>query len=364
MIKTFIVPLLAIIGVIIAVYTVVQGSKPPAPLPPAVEPPSAPYEHFVAGSALVEASTQNIALGTPVGGVVMEVLAKVGDDVKVGQVLFRLDDRQHRAELASREANLAISEAQLAKLKLGTRPEELPQARARVAEAEAILADLQDQLSMWERVRDERAISADDLARRRFAVQIAQARADEAKAALALLTAGTWKADLSVAQAQVRSAQAGVEFATVELDRLQIRAPVEGRILQVNVRAGEFAQAGPSSTPHVLMGDVTPLHVRVDVDENDAWRVSSGAEAMAYVRGNKDIATPLTFVRFEPFVVPKRSLTGESTERVDTRVLQVIFSFDPKALPIYVGQQMDIYIKSDPDPRRRAIAPASPAPSK
>ena len=111
MVKTFIVPLLAIVGVIIAVYTVVQGSKPPVPLPPAVEPPSAPYEHFVAGSALVEASTQNLSLGTPVGGVVAAVLAKVGDDVKAGQVLFRLDDRQHQAERLSREALLAITEA-------------------------------------------------------------------------------------------------------------------------------------------------------------------------------------------------------------------------------------------------------------
>jgi HlyD family secretion protein len=49
-------------------------------------------------------------------------------------------------------------------------------------------------------------------------------------------------------------------------------------------------------------------------------------------------------VRFEPYVVPKMSLTGDSTERVDTRVLQVIYSFERGNLPIYIGQQMDIYI--------------------
>jgi len=84
--------------------------------------------------------------------------------------------------------------------------------------------------------------------------------------------------------------------------------------------------------------------VRVDVDENDAWRVRSGAMARGYLRGNKDINVPLKFVRFEPYVIPKVSLTGESTERVDTRVLQVIFSFDRGDKPISVGQQMDIYI--------------------
>jgi hypothetical protein len=96
--------------------------------------------------------------------------------------------------------------------------------------------------------------------------------------------------------------------------------------------------------PLILVGSVTPLHVRVDVDENDAWRVRPGARAISYLRGNKDISTPLKFVRFEPYVVPKKSLTGESTERVDTRVLQVIFSFDQGRLPIFVGQQMDVFI--------------------
>ena len=87
-----------------------------------------------------------------------------------------------------------------------------------------------------------------------------------------------------------------------------------------------------------------PLHVRVDVDENDAWRVRTGAPAVGFLRGNKEISTPLNFVRFEPYVVPKKSLTGDTTERVDTRVLQVIFSFTRGDLPIYVGQQMDVFI--------------------
>ena len=78
----------------------------------------------------------------------------------------------------------------------------------------------------------------------------------------------------------------------------------------------------------IVLGSVTPLHVRVDVDENDAWRVRAGAPATGYLRGNRSISTPLTFVRFEPYVVPKKSLTGDSTERVDTRVLQVVFSFE------------------------------------
>jgi hypothetical protein len=54
---------------------------------------------------------------------------------------------------------------------------------------------------------------------------------------------------------------------------------------------------------------------------------------------------PLTFVRIEPYVVPKKSLTGENTERVDTRVLQIIYRFDRPPFPVYAGQQVDVFIE-------------------
>jgi HlyD family secretion protein len=108
----------------------------------------------------------------------------------------------------------------------------------------------------------------------------------------------------------------------------------------------------------MLLGDTKFLHLRVDIDENDAWRVRPGASALAFIRGNPDLNAPLQFERFEPYVIPKVSLTGQSTERTDTRVLQVIYSFDPAALPVYVGQQMDIVIQAPPI--AEASAPAQP----
>jgi HlyD family secretion protein len=88
------------------------------------------------------------------------------------------------------------------------------------------------------------------------------------------------------------------------------------------------------------------LHVRVDVDEHDAWRVREGAPAVASPRGNGSLRIPLEFVRFEPYVIPKKSLTGDSTERVDTRVLEVIYRVQDQNAPLHVGQQMDVYIET------------------
>ena len=100
----------------------------------------------------------------------------------------------------------------------------------------------------------------------------------------------------------------------------------------------------------ILMGDLHPLHVRVDIDEHDAPRFRPGAPARASLRGKPEVQYPLRFVRVEPYVVPKKSLTGDNTERVDTRVLQVIYALDVGDRPIYVGQQLDVFIDVGADP--------------
>jgi multidrug resistance efflux pump len=197
-------------------------------------------------------------------------------------------------------------------------------------------------------------MSEEETSRRRYASATARARLDQARATheaaraqLALLEAGAWESDLRVARAQVDQAKAGLGALDIELDRRVVRSPVEGVVLQKNVREGEFAPAGVPAAPLMLVGTTNPLHVRVDVDEHEAWRVREGARAVAFARGNKDIRTELVFVRFEPYIVPKRSLTGASTERVDTRVLQVIYSFDPSGERLFVGQQVDVFIEAE-----------------
>ncbi len=348
MIRTILIPLLALLGVLFGVYTVVQGSKPPVASLPVAEPPKAPFQSFVAGSGLIETNTQNIGVGTPTAGVVTKVAVVVGAIVKRGDVLFEIESRQLEAELEVRKAALAAATASVERLRAQPRAEEIPPAEAKVAEAVSLFDDAKSQLAFWDRITDKRAITEDDLSKRRFAVAAAEARLRAAQASLTLIKAGAWKSDILVAEAQAAQAEAQLKSTLIEIDRRVVRSPVDGQVLQVNIRAGEFAQAGPLATPLVMMGGVSPLHVRVDVDENEAWRVAAGAKAVGFLRGNKSISTPLTFVRFEPYVVPKRSLTGESTERVDTRVLQVIYSFERGSMPLYVGQQMDAYVEAPP----------------
>ena len=340
------VPLIAAIAFVFAVGAVIAMKPVRHKEPPPAPPPAAKFRSSVGAVGLIEASTENIAISTVVSGLVTRVYVRAGDRVQAGQRLFSLDDRDLRAELQVRQSELRVAQSQLEKLGRLPRPEEVPPAEARVQEAEANFTDASIQLKLIESVSDRRAIREEELQRRRLAAKAAEAKLEEAKAQLSLLKAGAWQRDLEIARTQVALAEARVKSTETDIERLTMSAPVDGLILQSNVRLGQFAPTGTLGTPLMILGSVTPLHVRVDVDEHDAWRVRGGASAVAFPRGNGSLGIPLEFVRFEPYVIPKKSLTGDSTERVDTRVLEVIYRVKDQNVPLYVGQQMDVYIET------------------
>jgi len=324
MIRKYVLPLLAIIGVGIAVAMIIRGNQSEPAAQPAVQLAGAPFKSYIFGPGIVEASTENIAIGTPVSGIVTVVYVKWGDRVKSGAPLFKVDARDLEAQLLPANAKVKEVEAQLSP------------AAAKVNEAEATLAKAQNRLKVGEGLEPGVSISAEELANRRLDVS-------SSKASLA-----SAEAQIDQNKAQIASAKAQVEQIQREIELRTIRAPVSGRILQMKTRLGEYAQSGVLSTPLMLLGDDTRLHVRVDVDESDAWRFQSCASAEATVRGNPEIKTPLQYVRTDPDVIPRVTLTGDATQRTDTRVLQVIYSFDPASLPLYVGQLMDVFIEAVP----------------
>jgi RND family efflux transporter MFP subunit len=309
MFRKYILPVVALTGILIALVVASRANKTLPPVKPVSEAPQPPYTAFIAGAGITEANTENIAIGTQIAGIVSSIYVQIGSHVKAGDPLFTIDDRAQRALIATDAAAVNATHAQneLAKyeLKLGNE----------------LIA--------------KKVISQEDLETRVHAAD--------------------------TAEAQYLQARANLEAAKTDLDRLTVRAPVDGQVMQLKVHVGEFAPTGVLTHPLILFGSVEPMNVRVDVDEHDAWRVRPDAPAVGYLQGNNNISTKLHFVRFEPYVVPKVSLTGEPSERVDTRVLQVIYSFERGALPIYVGQQMDVYIDATPEESRERSSASAPS---
>ncbi len=184
----------------------------------------------------------------------------------------------------------------------------------------------------------------------------AQGQLALAEAGDRLLRAGSWEADREVARAQCEESRALVAQAQVELDRLTVKAPIAGTVLQVNVRVGEACPQQPDRPP-VVLGDLSTLHVRVELEEQQIARFRSlgsgepgvsapGVLVEATPRGQRDLRYRLKLVRIEPLVVPRRIPTGDIGERSDVRVLPVIYRLEEKSSALYVGQQMEVFIET------------------
>jgi RND family efflux transporter MFP subunit len=309
-----ILPILAVIAIIIAAIVVMSGQPDRSEEQPEISPPKATAafgnQPSVAGSGVVEPSSEVINIGTSLAGIVTKVYVAPGEQVSAGDPLFLVDDRAIRSQIS--EASAAIA-----------------QARAARETARAQLATARQQSSLYNNIEDPRAVSRQEVIDRSGAVRTAQAR-------------------LRQAEADIHSAEAARARATTDLGRLTVRAPIAAEILSVNIRPGEYVNPGGpqgGGDPYMEIGNTEPLHIRIDIDENEIGRVVMGAEAIVSPRGQANQRVKATFVRAEPLVTPKTSLTNSATERVDVRVLQLIYQI-PTDQGFFVGQQVDAFVKA------------------
>jgi multidrug efflux pump subunit AcrA (membrane-fusion protein) len=307
-----ILPFVGLLALLAAVAVVAftqpdRRTTTPGKTPPTV--PQAQAGRSVSGAGVIEPSSELIEVGAQRPGVVTRLFVSPGERVTKGQVLFTVDARDVQAQLGERTASVQL-------------------ARERVDSAAVAHASAQRLYRLYANVGDPRAVAEQQVIDRRNARDEAAAR-------------------LEVARAELRQAQSQVASARTTLGLMEVRAPRSATVLQVNTREGQYANAGPgpgNQDPLIVLGETNPLHVRVDIDENEIDRVALGQAAMVSPRGNARRRVRATFVRAEPLVTPKRSLTNSSQERVDVRVLQLIYALPADASPFFVGQQVDAYV--------------------
>ena len=328
-------PILAVVGLVIAAVFVWSGQPERELEDPAREPPRATGELAdsprVAGAGVVEPSSEIVSVGTALAGLVTDLFVTPGDYVEQGQPLFVVDTRAIRSRIA--ETRATVAEARAA----------VTEAQAAIAEARAAEATAGRQLALYRGVDDPAAVSRAEVIRAEGEASAAQERRQLAEARLA------------AARARLESAQAQVGTARTELDRATVRAPIAGEILAVNIRPGEYLSTagGGNAQPFIEMGQTRPLHIRIDIDEEQATRVALGEPATVSPRGAAERQVKARFVRAEPLVVPKRSLTNSAAERVDVRVLQIIYELPATDGVFRVGQQVDAFVPAKAAPQGR-----------
>lgn len=275
------------------VFTLVSVTKKriPDPREATITPPSAPFHHKIAGLGVVESETRNINVGSHTTGVISKIYVTEGESLKKGTPLFSLDDSELKAELDN--------------------------AKAKLATAQINYEDISHNLNLYESIKDKRAISYSELSKKRFAAKKAHAQMVEAKTHLKVIES--------------------------RFNKLTVTAPIGGHVLQINAKIGEFLN-NSSLTP-IIIGDLGSMRVRVEIDETDIQRVDQNARAIGILRGNTSLKVPLKFIKYSPYIMPKTNVSNLVSEKIDSRVIELLYSFDNSKINAFPGQRMDVFIE-------------------
>jgi HlyD family secretion protein len=349
----------AAIGLLLGLYAAWFFSLKHPPQPPAFTPASNPYAKGIYANGIIESyqgSGQNIAIYPEVAGPITKVLVGEGQSVRQGDPLASIDASVQQHTVAQQKAQAEAARALLEELRAQPRPQSLEVARAQMEAAAATLHQLQDQLAKQRRSYeiDPRSVSKDVLDNAINAANVGAANLEVARRQYELARAGAWVFDVRNQEKLADALAKQHEASNAVLQKYTVRAPVDGVVLSIAAAIGSyvspqgtFGSYTQSLGPVIVMSSAQQyLGVRVYVDEILVHRLPPPAKLVAQmqIRGT-EVKVPLEFVRVQPYVTPKIELSNQRQERVDLRVLPVMFRFlMPNDLKVYPGQLVDVYI--------------------
>lgn len=294
----------------------------------------------------VEPASGEIKIGASMVGVIGDVLVKANDEVFAGEPLIRLVDTEAQARLASAEAQIAmrrrVRNDENAPARAATRR------RAEDAVFDAEKAVIEARATLDKTALDRRAGKGSDadVETARTALLRAQDRLKQQKTELRRVENDTNTPYPTQAEGQLNVARTEFLSAQAALDRLTIRAPIAGRILQMNAKPGEVAS--PGGPPLVVLGDISALRVRAELDERDFGEIKVGQSVMvrpAAFRG-REFAGTVSFIA--PLVEQGRNSRGQRNV-TDVDIVEVLVDLTEPG-PLAVGMKVDVYFRQDASP--------------
>ncbi len=350
---------LVIAGVFIALFSAYVYAVPGKPLPPVFNPAPNPYQNGIFANGIVESyqtQGENTNLYPEVPGVVTKVLVTEGQAVKHGDPVLVIDDSVQRAAAEQQRSQSEAARALLDELRAQPRKESLDVARAQVELAAAGLKSASDSLDKQRRSYEiaPESVSKDVLDTAVNTEKVAKANLDVVTRQYELTKAGAWVFDIKNQEKQAEALAKAYASAAALLAKYTVRAPTDGVILSLNTTVGSYVSPqGVYDTytqamgPAVVMGTgKATLGVRVYVDEILIPRLppADKIDGQMFIRGTST-RIPLEFVRLQPYVSPKIQLSNQRQERVDVRVLPIIFRFTPPpGVETYPGELVDVYV--------------------
>lgn len=286
--------IISLIGLTVGIVNIYYNDKPVEVSTNPIQELQLPFNSFIAGTGIVEADSKNINIGSLISSLVTKIYIKSGDRVKKGELLFELDNTEIKNQFPSLQAVIKLSKSKL-----------------------------QSALHQLKIIQEFKKVSPQ-------MVTIKEMTAKED--------------DVKNAQMALRVAESDLKKITNELAFYKIYSPIDGVVLDSKLNVGTYFE----TNSQMLSIGSDKLNLIVSINEYDAYRFVPNSETIAYLRGHNKLKTEVKYLYTRPFVTPKTHLSGVSTERTDTRALEVVYSI-PKdiSFPLYVGQQLDVFIKSE-----------------
>jgi HlyD family secretion protein len=346
-------------GLVLALVSAFIFSQQPKVPPPLFNPAANPYPQGVYSEGMIEseqAQGSNINIYPEVPGPITQVLVAEGQKVHRGDTLLTIDDSVQRATAEQQKSQADAALALLNELKAEPRRETLAVNVAQVDNARATLKNAQDELSKQQHSyeMDPRSVSLDTLDNARNAEKVAETNLKVFERQYELTKAGAWVYDIQNQERQYTALSKAYAASAALLAKYTVRAPCDGVVLTVQTGVGSYVSPQGAYDSYTqgfdpLITMATPqshLQVRAYIDEILIDRLPDPRKmkAQMFIRGTT-VRVPLAFTRIQPFISPKIELSDERQERVDVRVLPVIFRFEnAKGLNLYPGQLVDVYV--------------------
>ena len=284
---------LSIIGITVAMAVIFYDERPTGSQTLPIPELTPPYKNFIAGTGIVESRSKNIQIGSFIDGIISGVNVKSGESVKKGALLFTLDKKIIIAKITAQQADIELANTKLKKVQ-----------------------------HQFQIIENFKKISPNMVKKTEYT---------------------TAKDNVAQAVAELHLVKSKLKVLQKELSFYDVYSPIDGKVLESKVSIGAYF---PKNSTLLTIGS-DKLNLRVDINEYDVYKFRPHTKAVAFVRGHPKLKIALKYLYTMPYVVPKKNLTGLSTERTDTRVLQVLYALPTKVdFPLFVGQQLDVFIES------------------
>ncbi|MFM9847840.1 MAG: HlyD family secretion protein [Hyphomicrobiaceae bacterium] len=353
--KTPVVSLIAAATMAIAIaWTVTQINSLPAPTPATIAArPQAKATWAASAAGRVEPRGGEIKIGAQSAGRMSDIAVKINDTVKSGDLLIRLDDEEAYARIAAAEAEAAVRKRERDAETVGRQAQDRRNAEDAVAAAERALTQARADLDSVVRGRSSGAATP-DLTAQRAAIKAAQDKLGQERDGLRRTQTAAGVPLPTRLEAALTAARSDLSLAETALERTRVRAPADGTVLQINVRAGETATPSAEQTLMVL-GDLTALRVRAELEERDSAKVRVGQGAIVQSDAHPGRKFEGKVMTMAQALGPGKLAQRGPRRPNDVEVLEVVIDLDAGS-GLLPGMRVDVFFKPDATVQSQAEA--------